>query len=685
MSSGAERRVTLKLAIVADGDNAKAAAAVNKTVQDTMDRQTAAAKKTADAKAKSEAQATAAAQKEYDRQANEALKAYSRIMREKDKQAAEAVKAEAKQTAAAQKAYDSQVRDAQKAYSAILREREKNAAAIERESDRAMDYGKKTAKASTQALGGVIGVAQGFATLGLLSEESTEGLLRGLVKVQGTFTILRELVNIYDDVTDAIEFATKAAKANAAAQALVSATSKGGAVSKVATTAGTAVATGAAQQTATAVAAGGLTAAAVALKGILVAVGSAVWGVVAAFGPFVALATAGGLALFELVSWLGRLAGFNTESFVGAILGWRKAADDAAKSTKKLEDAEKKAANAKEILAIATERAAERDQVIRQAQGFRGVIAQFQSVAKNQNETDALDQQRAAQAAEVRAEEQRLAAARAERERGLSTGVVSSNAAVEASAQRLAEQQQRLVELDQQRFQNAKQLQQTQAATVQSLKEQYAEARKLVASEKERYQSTLARVGALSNGERDQAAKIAAAIKAGQDLTKAQIKFAEERNLFTAQIERQRAKEGGSTEAGRLIAEVDTGGQAAIREAEQKAREIAEQLYEAQDDLDKTTRRVNDSLVDFRDNLAKLPKLFQDLLDMAAAKTSGVRESSTSAGPDVQAAGKRAADAQDQLKTAMIESLDAIEKKTMETVDELRARQQRGSLVQNVG
>lgn len=762
--SDVSRSVTLTLKVVADAGNSKAVSSVDKAVADSVKKQVAEQQKGLDAAAKANAAAVRDAEKRYDKEAAEALKMYSKILREREKSAAAAEKAAAQEaaaakksadakvkeeqraSAAAQKAYDQQVKEAQAAYAKILRSQEQNARAYEQQAEKAQEFGRKSAKAGTQVLGSAIGVAEGFAKLGLTSEETTEAMLKGLLQVQGGFQIIRELVMGYDDLKDMIQFATKSLHAQNAAQELLNSTTMKGIVLQKAGAAAAGVGAG---KAAGSLATGGAAAAGGTAAG---AGGTAV--TTAASGITAASVAAGAslVALAALIAYVGQEIGASLglwESLTGSIVGWRKAAADAAESTRKVEKSERGLELVREMAARRNEQHAAMFGRVREAQSFRSTLTDLRSSLPGVENAD--DYKRTQYAKELEASKARLSGLVDQRNREMEVpkGLADNsekkrtwggwmvgqeaqnkgesrtwagwlagqedpakkkelmsvnsgfraNKGVEEGQKDVLEQQQRLVEIDRQRYQNSKALAETQRQNLQSLKEQAAESIKLVQAEKQRYQSALATVGALTDGERKRAAAIAAQIKdKGVDsLTKGQIQFAQSKGLFANQIEAKYANKAASTAEGRAIAEMNARTEKpsasveaaamnseAVKAADFARMQASEAVHEAEQQLEQTTRQTNEALADFKRGLLELPKIMQEILKTSGASAPGGNGEDLELGKvEIGAAGQKLAAATDELATAVVAALDDVEQRTAAAIDKINQRTQRGSLVNN--
>lgn len=310
----------IKLLAKMQAADAKTAAEQAKAAERTAKAVEAAAKKAADAQAREAAKATAAAEKEAARQVAIAKKA-----------ADDKVKAEAKAAAELEKQQAKQVRDYETAVAGYHSAQE----ALDGANIKVMESGAKAAQ-------GILDIAEGAAILGLASEKDLEKFVRGFAKFQALFKGLKGGIDLFVGVVEVIkamrvatDMATASQLALNAAQALGGgAGAAAGAAGNVAVKAGTgavasaaggAVAGGAATAGGAAIAGGG--------GGVVASVMSTIGSVAVTF----AQVAAGGLALYEGVTGLARAFGFvndRTESFVGALLSWRKAAVDAKNSEK---------------------------------------------------------------------------------------------------------------------------------------------------------------------------------------------------------------------------------------------------------------------------------------------------------------------------------------------------------------
>jgi len=204
----AERTVIYRIKVINDPKNAAESAKLAKSVVDAekkmhADRTAASAKAntTMARDAERAARERAKADKEAARQAIQATREKERA----EKQAAQAARAAArdqeraaKQAAAVARQAAKEQGDAAKAaareVSRAAAEQQRAAARVSNEQARLTSIvdasGKQIHSSFKEMAGGTLTMARGVAELGLLGEESTEKLVRGLVAVQGSFDVL---------------------------------------------------------------------------------------------------------------------------------------------------------------------------------------------------------------------------------------------------------------------------------------------------------------------------------------------------------------------------------------------------------------------------------------------------------------------------------------------------------------
>jgi hypothetical protein len=204
----AERTVIYRIKVINDPKNAAESAKLAKSVVDAekkmhADRTAASAKanttmardaeRAAREKAKADKEAARQAiqatreKEKAERQAASAAKAAAREQERAAKQAAMVAKQSAREQENAAKAV---AREASRAAA----EQQRAAAAVSNEQARLTSIvtasGKQIHSSFKEMAGGTLTMARGVAELGLLGEESTEKLVRGLIAVQGSFDVL---------------------------------------------------------------------------------------------------------------------------------------------------------------------------------------------------------------------------------------------------------------------------------------------------------------------------------------------------------------------------------------------------------------------------------------------------------------------------------------------------------------
>ena len=672
MSGDVNKSVILTLKVVADPGNAKVTAATTKSVKDGV-----AAQVTEFAKA------TAAAEKESLKQA-----------------------------------------------AAVKRAAEANAKQFDMFSEKATAMSRGASRKIIEVGGAFLQVAQGVATLGILTEETTEGMLRGLVKVQGGFQIVQGLGKSYLDLTEAAHGFAKASEAAAAAQKLL-ATYTG--VQTAATVAGGTAAVGGVAAAGGAAAAGGTaTAAGAAAGGTAVAAAAtaaktAMLGVVTAFGAVVAVGGAIALAGQEIGAQLGLW-----ESFTGAITKWHTEAKTGAQVARDLAATEAAVAKSRTEADRRNQRQGAEADRNQQNAGFRGTLSSLaigasggtdkekieKERANNEKEREIIQRQLADSKGKMAQEEAQAKAGgqykqkeartwgsymmggAAQREgegrtwagymRGQSADaevakrgpkVTVSREGVDRGNQAAAANLEKMAQTDQRRLETARALEASQKEALSAARGQYETAVQTLASEKARHQSALAQFGAMTSGEQAQLARILDKNDKQEKFTKAEIKFLKERNLLNDQTTKQEA-EKGDTEVGRRLAEAQgtQGGGLGVAAAQTGADEAYAAMNSASAEVAKTTAEIAKQEAEFVATLQRLKEAMQIVSDASADK-AGVQRQDIDAGATeaVGQAGAGVASATVELKDAMVAALDQVEASLREATEAVAARGARGS------
>ena len=189
-----------------------------------------------------------------------------------------------------------------------------------------VDSRRKATEAGVGALQGTLDLVEGMASLGFVSEENFEKFSKGFEKIQAGFKALKGLTELYWKGREAIVALNVASKAKLTIDTLLAKNNFRLAASQVAANTAGGVAGGAV---------GGGAGASAGIGLLAKAGGAAGW---------LTLAAAGGVALFESLQLVKRGvfgASEANESFIGSIVGWRKAVNDAADSAEQLEKQQK--------------------------------------------------------------------------------------------------------------------------------------------------------------------------------------------------------------------------------------------------------------------------------------------------------------------------------------------------------
>lgn len=633
--------------------------------------------------------AAADAEKAFDREAAAAVKAYSRIMKEREKNARDA-----------EKQADAEAAAAVRAYSRIMKERERLNKTIEDSTASAKQFGDQSVKSAAEGLNSVVKMGRGFAEVGLLSEETTEGMLKGLIRVQAGFDIITGGIDTYIKITEAVRHATKALEAQAAAQAAVNALQSMGARGAV-TNAG-ATAAGAAGRVAGTAAAGAVgTAGAAGTATGLAALGKVLGGTAAAAGGLLAKFVLLPAVLAEVIQWFGRLLGFNTESIIGATLGMRSEQKKAAESDKLSASREKERENRVADINRRNEDATDADELQRTLRAWQEKLQEAGRDAAGLQGDERDGGTRADILAAIAAAKGQVDAEAGKRAEAKAAFKGDARAGEDLARTRLTEETEKLLQADQKRVQSLREQQKTQEQQVKTLRDQLAQQEKIIAQEKAAYQSSLAKLGALTKAEQLRAAEIAKKRAGGEELSEADARF-----LQSVGIGGKAADEFFANKAKGLGGDATLSGLGEgpdkIVEAEAERASIAQQLADAENGLAETSTALEEAMNLLKESIVALAQTVNDTLkfqqepnlkngeqakqvDVPAGAQQGAPQNEIAKAGKAQAdqvrqVGAAALESQKEMTDAFLAALDDLKAQNDAAIEAIRARQTRGAL-----
>lgn len=646
------------------------------------------------------------AEKAFDREAAAAAKAYSRIMRERDRNAADAQKKAEKARADAEKAYDAEAAAAVRAYGRIIREREKLQSTIQTQTAAQRQFQDQAVKSAAEGLNSVVKIGRGFAEVGLLSEETTEAMLKGLIRIQAGFDIITGGVDAYVKLTEYVRHTTKALEAQAAAQAALNALQVTGARTGAASaTAAAAGGAGRAIGAAGAGVAGGGAAVAAGGGGF----GAAAAGLVAFVAPLAAIAAVvvgAAAGLNELVIYLGKLAGFDWD-FLGVSLKglWGDSAKAKA-SDKNASSKEKERENLVAGINRRNDASTEADELSRTLSAWN---EKLQSAARDAAGLEGSNRDNAERAdiiAAIAAAKGQVGTESAKREQDKAAFRGDARAGEDLARTRLVEETDKLLSVDQKRVQTLREQHKTQEQQVKTLREQLTQADKLVAQEKAQYQSALAKLGALTKAEQLRAQEIAKKSQSGQAVDESDARFLQSIGIGTKKADEFFAKKAQGLGGDATLSGLGEGSDKLV-EAENARRDVAKQLADAETGLSQTTSSLDEAMAALKDTITQLAAAVNASLKFSnenkgkageAAPTVQLPASGQQAAPanqitaatkqqaeQIREIGDAAAESQRQLSEAFVAALSKIETENAAAIDALRSRQTRGALTAQSG
>ncbi len=416
--------------------------------------------------------------------------------------------------------------------------------------------------ATIQSMEGLVKMGEGIATLGILGEKSTERLVRGFLKVKATADILRGGIEIWRGMCAA---AKAFAAINTAAQAAEITARRANIKligTEVAALKGKAAANVVASST-TGVSGGGGIVRNIAGRAMGAAGGIAKAGLVAAKLGAVALVAAEGLQAVR--RGLGDTSK-NSESIVGALLSWRRAAADAKQSTEELSKAENKRHNARalgeakaktvradyeysdKMRVVRTNQATRQMERDADRRGLRGDQRDaFVARGRQQHETAGVwDSQKQLDQAR-----QSLSTARQNNDM---VGSMEAQAQVEQARQAAIAASDRLTSATRDRLDVEKRIGQARLdaadKAIQKAKQELDARKEAIKTEQQRFMSAKERFGQMSRGEQRELIRIKQRADSGarlsvQDAQKLQGLGTRDTEKIASSEFRQRAKEGG--------------------------------------------------------------------------------------------------------------------------------------------
>ncbi|TWT58873.1 Chromosome partition protein Smc [Thalassoglobus neptunius] len=376
-------------------------------------------------------------------------------------------------------------------------------------------------------LEGTMSLAQGFVTLGVVSQDNLEDVVRGLVKVQGAFSAFRGALTIFHELREGMKewrkatvLATEANLALAASQKAIDAANGGSAAASVATTAASGAASSAAKKkagSAVGTFVGGAVAGQVANSTLVASAGK---GLMSLTGTLSVLG-ATGLVATEVLQGAARALGStssSSESLVMSIYSMREAQIAAVKSTESVTKAE---ANRQKLL----DQQRTSNENIRKFENLRvqsqNAFGEVRSRVNALTGGDNPQEDRLRALSQLEQAEANLAAARERAIERQRAGQFALSADMEVAQERLKAATESRAAAEQRITDAARQRLEVQRQIVSAAKADLDAAEQRVQQEKQNQQSALARFAQLGKGDQAKLTEIAGRVKKGEDITKA--------------------------------------------------------------------------------------------------------------------------------------------------------------------
>lgn len=434
---------------------------------------------------------------------------------------------------------------------------------------------QKATEAGLAALQGAMDLTEGLANLGLMSDENFKKFEQGFQKIEAGYKALKGFTELVWKGREALAALNEATRAQATANALLSASN-----TRVAATQGAAAVTGGVAGGAVGSrGAGGEIASEVggALGTKIAGGGGLSLGAVAGAAATATAVVAAGLALHEglkiLISGLFG-ASEKTETLTGAVIGWKNAADGAAKSSENLRKTEEKTQRKELQRNIFTERAAQEAGYRSSARATAALQDRinYELAQNNNNPLDSAERTRIEALREVKAAEQELLEFReAEKEHIANDGFASTEGQLRV-ARKLEEANRNLIDADRQRLSVLRDQKKIAEDQIKASKD-------AIKAAEDAQKSVHQRFAELSGYKQERLKDINRRSQAGEQLSERDIRFLERTPGFGSDIVRDYRAQQGIAAGSQGVAE---GLVAGFRDAQQAEAEARKQNQNAE-------------------------------------------------------------------------------------------------------
>ncbi|QDT88106.1 Chromosome partition protein Smc [Gimesia chilikensis] len=452
---------------------------------------------------------------------------------------------------------------------------------------------QKATEAGLAALQGVMDLTEGLANLGLMSDENFKKFEQGFQKIEAGYKALKGFTELVWKGREALASLNEATRAQATANALLSASN-----TRVAATEGAAAV------------AGGVAGGAVDSRGAVGEISSEVGGAlgakfagggglslgaVAGAAATATAVVAAGLALHEgLKILISDLFGASekTETLTGAVIGWKNAADSAAKSAEDLHKAEE-AKQRKELQRdLFTERAAQEAGYRSSARGTAALQdrVSYELGGGSSNPLDSAERTRIEALREVKAAEQELAEYRKTSEEQQANREFESAEEQLRVTQQMEEANRNLIDADLQRLSVLRDQKKIAEDQIKASKD-------AIKAAEDAQKSVHQRFAELSGYKQERLKDINSRRQAGEQLSERDIRFLEQTPGFGSDIVRDyRAQQGIAAGSGGVAAGLGDG----FRDAQQAEVEARKQKQDAEARKQRGVREQNQVKSDLR-------------------------------------------------------------------------------------
>jgi len=313
-----------------------------------------------------------------------------------------------------------------------------------------------------------------------------------------------------------------------------------------------------------------------------------------------------------------------------------------------------------------------------------GVATGFQRSLDAYSGRDPIESARA----EAAAAQQRLGQEKSIRIGQISGGTGDARAGVSAALEAAVVAQQRLVEAEKSRTEALKQQEQVRNQAVAAAQQELSVAQQTLDVEKKRYQSTLARFGALKETEQAELKRIAEKVKGGGEVSSTEARFLQQTGIGGDIAQKHFAGAGAAAGGNDVLGILGEG--AGVQGAEQGVAAAAGKVKTAQEELADTTKQLSDAMGTFKTEVQKLAETMNEALRFGQELNLkpgeqplqvGLGGAGGNSGGTVADLGTKVSDQNQQIAEAMTGALDEILKSQEALLQAVESRRGRAAAI----